>query len=447
MALWIPSGSSGNPLFSVSTSQTLVPVADISTGNWSATPGGSLSGVLDEVNPDYSDFISTANPSPTTCEVRFSAPSTTPSVTTGHVVKYILGGTMFTPGTPLCQFPFLFSDLLYGNGIYVGVDYTDYKSHVSSDLVSWIDAPVPLPGDGVLLFNAGKFFWFLYASTDYYTSTDGLSWSLGGTVPLATGEFFSHVAVGNGRMLVISDNPTLVSSAYSDNNGATWTSGASCALPNATGYSTGASLVYFSGKFVIFSNLHLWSNFIDRPYWYFDSAYSADGVSAWSTTVVVKGYPTPVIHKNTLVVAYPGVSSVSSDGVNWTTYLFRGYSGLGSPSLASNGVLLYLIHNNLFYSSPDGVTWAVSGQYAIPEGGIFIRYINNILVAQTSPGALFKFVEVAPLVVSLKCGSTTIASWYHTLTEGDQCFYQTLTPAQAANITDYSNLRLTFTRG
>jgi hypothetical protein len=49
------------------------------------------------------------------------------------------------------------------------------------------------------------------------------------------------------------------------------------------------------------------------------------------------------------------------------------------------------------------------------------------------------------IAVVLKCGSTTIKSWNHTLTGSAQDFSQALSNAEATTITDYSDLRVTFT--
>jgi hypothetical protein len=49
------------------------------------------------------------------------------------------------------------------------------------------------------------------------------------------------------------------------------------------------------------------------------------------------------------------------------------------------------------------------------------------------------------LTAVLKCGSTTIKSWNHALTGAAQDFSQALSNAEATNITDYSDLRVTFT--
>lgn len=49
------------------------------------------------------------------------------------------------------------------------------------------------------------------------------------------------------------------------------------------------------------------------------------------------------------------------------------------------------------------------------------------------------------LTAVLKCGSTTIKSWNHTLTGSAQDISNTLTNAEASTITDYSDLRVTFT--
>lgn len=49
------------------------------------------------------------------------------------------------------------------------------------------------------------------------------------------------------------------------------------------------------------------------------------------------------------------------------------------------------------------------------------------------------------LTAVLKCGSTTIKSWNHTLTGSAQYISNILTNAEASTITDYSDLRVTFT--
>jgi hypothetical protein len=49
------------------------------------------------------------------------------------------------------------------------------------------------------------------------------------------------------------------------------------------------------------------------------------------------------------------------------------------------------------------------------------------------------------LTAALKCGSTTIKSWNHTLTGSAQDISNALTNAEASAITDYTDLRVTFT--
>lgn len=76
-----------NFLPAIATAQYARPVADATTGTWTASTGSDLFAMIDETPASDADYISTVNAS--ICEVSLGS-VTDPAVSTGHIVRYRL---------------------------------------------------------------------------------------------------------------------------------------------------------------------------------------------------------------------------------------------------------------------------------------------------------------------------------------------------------------------
>ena len=73
--------------------QYMRPGSVISSGSWSFSAGASLVDPVDEAVADDADYdFSAWNPVNDTMELKYTAPTTIPTVTTGHIVRYRIRG-------------------------------------------------------------------------------------------------------------------------------------------------------------------------------------------------------------------------------------------------------------------------------------------------------------------------------------------------------------------
>ena len=109
-------------------------------------------------------------------------------------------------------------------------------------------------------------------------------------------------------------------------------------------------------------------------------------------------------------------------------------TGLWYPS---TGTTLYGVLDETTYDDSDYIYTKSSSQCEIKfsAGGVPTSNDNHKIKYRILPGS-------GSIVVTLLNGSNTIKIWNHTLTNSPQDIINTLTIAEALNITDYTNLRI-----
>lgn len=183
-------------------------------------------------------------------------------------------------------------------------------------------------------------------------STNGISWSLGGSMGVSQG-FFNIVSYGNGLFVAAAaGTSTVVASA---NNGQTWTG---YALPSVQQW---VETAYGGGTFVVVSGGSVSSNAV---------AYSTNGTTWTAATMPYSAKWTSVTYGNGRFVAVSAAGNTvySTNGSTWTDST----STTLTAQTGSNGWDNIRFGNGLFFAlnggatsavsaatSPDGVTWTL----------------------------------------------------------------------------------------
>jgi hypothetical protein len=152
----------------------------------------------------------------------------------------IAAGSTWTAGTAAT--PTDLVSITYGNGVYVAVGAASAVSSTTG--TSWTSRTIPSLGAGTysdVTFGNGTFVAIATGSNATAVSSNGSSWSAGGTMPSTT--TWTHIAYGNGRFVAIASSSRAV--AYSLNKGATWIA-ASVGLPSSQNWT---SIGYGQGLF------------------------------------------------------------------------------------------------------------------------------------------------------------------------------------------------------
>lgn len=194
-------------------------------------------------------------------------------------------------------------------------------------------------------------------------STNGISWSLGGSMGVAAGDFYS-VAYGNGIFVSVSMNSTSV--VASTNNGITW---AAYSLPSTQQW---VNVTYGAGTFVTISGFTTLST---------TAAYSTNGGVTWTaTTLPTSAYWSSVTYGSGKFVAISvdGHTAYSTNGITWTdstsaTITAAATNGGWQNIRFGNGLFLALAQGNSTTTSaatsPDGITWTLR---TLPVTGTWI---------------------------------------------------------------------------
>ena len=139
--------------------------------------------------------------------------------------------------------------LAYGAGNYVAVGGTTGTASAvsSSDGLTWIDrsSAITALSSGnysAVAYGAGKFVAISSGDNKTSYSSNGVTWTAGGTLPSST--TWTHLAYGNGRFVALTSSGTSV--AYSTDNGESWT-----AAPAGIGQNVAwGALAYGQGLFM-----------------------------------------------------------------------------------------------------------------------------------------------------------------------------------------------------
>jgi hypothetical protein len=138
--------------------------------------------------------------------------------------------------------------LTYGNGVYVAVGGT--SSAVSSTSgTAWISRTIPTLGGGTysdVLYGNNVYLAIATGTNATAISTNGNAWSAGGNMP--TSAAWGSVAYGNGRFVAIEVGTASTKAAISYDKGVTWVA---AVLPAST---TWRKIAYGQGVFVCISD-------------------------------------------------------------------------------------------------------------------------------------------------------------------------------------------------
>jgi hypothetical protein len=213
-------------------------------------------------------------------------------------------------------------------------------------------------------------------STTTMTSTNGTTWIAGGALPANID--WTSVAYGNGTFVAVSYG--YPDTAYSTNNGASWTLVSAPEQYNQ-------SVTYGNGTFVATQ----WGSNID--------SYSTNGGVSWSTgTMPATSYYFVTFGNGEFVAAggWAGTTSAySTNGITWTTGGALPYSTTWSAVAYGNGTDVAIGWGATYaaYSTNNGASWTASTLPASESwssvtygGGIFtaVSYGSNVAAYSTN---------------------------------------------------------------
>ena len=237
--------------------------------------------------------------------------------------------------------------IAYGNGTFIAIPNAGNVIAKSTSGSIWDQATLPTSQSWVSI-TYGNNYWVAIASNGanprvLYSNSNAVTWK---SSQLPAAASWIKVSYNNGRFVAISTNgASAASTAYSTNNGATWTSGAT--LSGVTG-GQWVDMAAGAGKFVAISNTNLVRYTTTGTAW---SSSTLPSTTTWSG--IAYGNGRFVAISSTL-----GKAAYSLDGITW-------YSGLydiaGTHIAYGNGVFVAVGYepsgNPTSYISEDGITW------------------------------------------------------------------------------------------
>lgn len=243
----------------------------------------------------------------------------------------------------------------FGGGLWVYAPYNQNNFYTSTNGTSWTSRTAPYTGfnSTFVTYVAPTGRWFIgtmYNSNRYAYSTDGITWS-GSTVSNANVQLAGGYVNGNYIMMQHND-PNLnygstLGSAFTSNG-----SGSPAPYFGAAGVgATNGNVLVFTGNYGSTNNL-----------W-----YSTNGTSFSLGTMPVSGYwwgsQCYGIDAKTFVASGGGTVGASSlDGINWTqrTHISQGNTE-GLITYGSSVGFSKVVYNggatSVFATSPNGITW------------------------------------------------------------------------------------------
>ena len=162
--------------------------------------------------------------------------------------------TNWTAGSPLPGTAY--NDIVYGNGTYVvvGGDGTG-GAGTSTDGAAWVSRTITTLAGGTDTFvgvaHGGNTFVAISAQDETAVSTNGITWTAGGALPAATGNW-TAIEYGNSRYVALADSGEV---AVSVDNGANWTASPAGLKNIAT--ANWNNIAYGQGLFVITGGVYV----------------------------------------------------------------------------------------------------------------------------------------------------------------------------------------------
>lgn len=338
----------------------------------------------------YNDFIQTDG-NPIGMKVLKNAPGVVQNATGGTSWNGVVAPPIMSP----------FSDIAYGNGIYVAVftkgifigpgpnSYIAY----SYDGISW--TPVSFisashAGLTSIAFGLGTFVVTALhggASNSIFTSTDGMNWSTRTLPSTPDGNGLIDVVFGNGLFVAVSSGASTTNCVYTSPDGITWTAQTLPAVPSAAliaiAYqSTGTVFCIIAHNSAASNTVFTSTN---GSAWIARTIPATPASSLWDITS--SGSLFVVATQATL--STPGSIMTSADGTTWTLRSPSAPGSAGLTSITFAGTLFFVSTSSAaggtsLYSSPDGITWT-----AVPIPSSAFPTLFRAAIVSSPNGVLF----------------------------------------------------------
>ena len=223
-----------------------------------------------------------------------------------------------------------------GDGYFMCVAASGTTIGLSSDGGTW--TPLTLPTTGTWTGIAyGNKTWFIISNTTtgLWSNSNGYSWHTA-SLPSAS---WNKIAYGNNSFVIMASG-TSSAVAYSNNRGATWSSGTGLSSAAWTGLAFGA------GTFVAVASASQ------------TVAYSTNNGATWTTltsALPTSASWTAVSYGNGRFVAISSgsVSAYSFDGITW----YSSSLSIGASRLVYGQGVFLALGSTTAYTSEDGINW------------------------------------------------------------------------------------------
>jgi len=238
-------------------------------------------------------------------------------------------------------------------GRFVAVAGT--TSSYSSDGVTWTAGGTVSVTAIKVAYGNGRWIAISATGTTSISTDGGTTWSAGGSAPAGT---YTNIAYGNGRWVIIG---TTTTAAYSTNDGTSWI--AMSGLPSATWN----SVVYGNGIWVAVAASGT------------TAASSTNGTS-WTTRTITSGNWISVTFGKNMFVAFPGSGTLttavySRNGTTWSTMTVP--SATYTDVSYGQGLFFAVSQSTDAATSEDGFNWTSRTMSASANGYSAIDFGNS----------------------------------------------------------------------
>lgn len=270
-------------------------------------------------------------------------------------------GTSWSSGGNLTALSFnsIAAGVISGTTYYVAVSSNSANATYSiDDGASWTSSSMPTASTWTVSYGNSRFVAVGSTINACAISTNGTTWSFGGTLPVTTATLWTGIAYGRGVWVAVGNT---TDAAYSTNNGTTWTA---ATLPSSGTW----SVTYGNGRFVaVRSGSSAAAYSLDGITW---TAASLPSSSNWNKVRYGQG----VFFAVSSSVTPPGATS--SNGINWTSRTIpssvAGYNSIcfGNPN--DTPIWASLTGGGTSTSAPSVVTGATTfARASVADGKIY----------------------------------------------------------------------------
>lgn len=295
---------------------------------------------------------------------------------TGGPVNFTIGsntaGTTWTGRTMPGPLPNIYTDVTYGNGIFVSVGGTTSNlGATSSDGVTWTSRTLPNSTDWFSVAYGNGLFLAMSGNSNNIsaTSPDGINWT-SRTLPASSSW---RSIYGGSTWVAIRDNSN---QAYTSSDAIAWTART---LPTTSFW---RAITYGGGRFVTVAEGPSTA-----------AATSTDGIS-WSTGTLPSSQNWwAVAYGNGVFVAIATNSNsaaTSTDGVNWNARTLPSTRNWYDIEFGNGLFVIVNFDTTDALTSPDGINWTAktmpgAGYRSLTYGGNTFVAVGTPSMAATSP--------------------------------------------------------------